>query len=150
MAAGSALAAIFALYAVLWDGVVLSASDITRPSPELELVWQMHAAAFALALPALGTTFLGAALATHASGLTRHWQRWLALASGVLLIAAGAANLAIADGSSLLFIGMPGYFAWIVWLFATGLRLVHAPVEPSAPVPHTSRQNGWPAGSAST
>ena len=86
----------------------------------------MHAAAFALALPALGTTFVAAALAAHASGLTPPWQRLLGVAGGGVLLAAGAANLAIADGSSLLFVGMPGYLAWIIWLLATGVRLVRA------------------------
>ncbi|MDR7255222.1 hypothetical protein J2X46_004224 [Nocardioides sp. BE266] len=126
VAAGATLAAVLALYAVLWDGVVLAAGDLVEPSPLLELAWQLHAAAFALALPALGTTFVGAALGTHASGLTPPWQRLLALGGGVLLIAVGTANLAIADGSSLLFVGMPGYAAWLVWLVATGVRLVRA------------------------
>jgi hypothetical protein len=58
------------------------------------MVWQLHAAAFALALPALGATFIGAALATHASGLTWPWQRLLGVAGGSLLILAGAGNLA--------------------------------------------------------
>src|SRR4051794_33969174 len=87
----------------------------------------MHAAAFALALPALGTTFIGAALATHATRLTPRWQLLLGVAGGNLLLAAGAANLAIADGSKLLlFVGVPGYFAWMAWLLATGVRLVRA------------------------
>ena len=124
MAAGASFSAVFAFYAVLWDGVVLSAGNLAEPSPVFELVWQMHAAAFALALPALGTTFIGAALAAHASGLTPRWQLLLGVAGGGLLLAAGAANLAIADGSALLFVGVPGYFAWMVWLLATGVRLV--------------------------
>ncbi len=126
VAAGATLTAVFALYAVLWNGVVLSADGLAEPSPELELVWQLHAAAFALALPALGATFVGAALATHASRLTPRWQRLLGVAGGGLLLAAGTANLAIADGSALLFVGMPGYAAWLVWLSATGVRLVRA------------------------
>src|SRR6476619_8039561 len=85
VAAGATLAALFALYAVLWNGVALSASELAKPSPLFELVWQLHAAAFALALPALGATFIGAALATHASGLTRPWQRLLGVAGGGLL-----------------------------------------------------------------
>ncbi len=124
VAAGATLSAVFALYAVLWNGVVLAATGLAQPSPVFELVWQLHGAAFALALPALGTTFIGAALATHASGLTPQWQRLLAVAGGVLLITAGAGSLAIADGSSLIFVGLPGYFAWLVWLLATGVRLV--------------------------
>ena len=127
VAAGAAFTAVMAFYAVLWDGVVLSAGELTEPSPVLELVWQMHAAAFAWSMPALGTTVIGAALATHASGLTPPWQRLLGVAGGSLLLAAGTANLAIADGSTLLlFTGVPGYFAWMVWLLATGVRLVRA------------------------
>ena len=42
-------------------------------------------------------------------------------------IAAGVANLAIADGSPILFVGMLGYAAWLVWLLVTGVRLVLMP-----------------------
>ena len=60
-------------------------------------------------------------------------QRLLGVAGGTLLIAAGTANLAIANGSALLFVGMPGYAAWLVWLLATGVRLVRArAAEPPA------------------
>ncbi|RYB89483.1 hypothetical protein EUA06_16065 [Nocardioides glacieisoli] len=126
VAAGAVLSAVFALYAVLWIGVVLAADGLTEPTPLLELVWQMHAGAFALVMPALGTTFVAVALATHAGGLTAPWQRWLGLAGGGLLVVAGTACLPIADGSSLLFVGMPGYAAWLVWLIATGVRLVRS------------------------
>ena len=126
VAAGATLSAVFALSAVLWIGVVLSAGELAEPSPAFELAWQLHAAAFALALPALGTTFIGAALAAHASGLTPAWQRLLGLVGGSLLLAAGVGNLAIADGSALLFVGLPGLAAWLVWLLATGVRLVRS------------------------
>jgi hypothetical protein len=126
VAAGATLSAVFALYSVLWIGVVLSAGELAGPSPAFELAWQLHAAAFALALPALGTTFIGAALAAHTSRLTPPWQRLLGVTGGGLLLAAGAANLAIADGSALLFVGLPGLAAWLVWLLATGVRLVRA------------------------
>jgi hypothetical protein len=126
VAAGATFSAVMAFYAVLWDGVVLSAGELTEPSPVLELAWQMHAAAFAWSLPALGTTFIGAALAAHTSRLTPPWQRLLGVAGGGLLLAAGAANLAIADGSALVFVGVAGLAAWLVWLLATGVRLVRA------------------------
>jgi hypothetical protein len=41
----------------------------------------------------------------------------------------GPANLAIADGSALLFVGLPGLAAWLVWLLATGVRLVRSDVD---------------------
>ena len=131
VAAGATVSAVFALYSVLWIGVVLSAGELAEPSPAFELVWQLHAAAFALALPALGTTFIGAALAAHTSRLTPPWQRLLGVAGGGLLLAAGAASLAIADGSALLFVGLLGLAAWLVWLLATGVRLVRSNSRPS-------------------
>jgi len=127
VAAGASFSAVFAFYAVLWDGVVLSAGNLAEPSPLFKLVWQLHAGAFALALSALGTTFIGAALAAHASRLVAPWQRVLGVAGGGLLIAAGVANLAIADGSPILFVGMLGYAAWLVWLLVTGVRLALMP-----------------------
>lgn len=129
LAAGATLSAIFVLVNVLQIGLALSAGGLAEPSPAFELVWQLHAAAFALALPALGTTFIGAALAAHASGLTPAWQRLLGLVGGSLLLAAGLGNLAIADGSALLFVGLPGFAAWLVWLLATGVRLVRSDVD---------------------
>jgi hypothetical protein len=124
VAAGATLSAVFALFQATHIAVVLAADGLAEPTPAFELVWQLHAAAFALALPALGATFIGAALATHASGLTRPWQRLLGVAGGSLLILAGAGNLAIADGSPLLFVGLAGFAAWPVWLVVTGLRLI--------------------------
>lgn len=124
VAAGATLSAVFALVIATHIAVVLAADGLAEPTPAFELVWQLHAAAFALALPALGATFIGAALATHASGLTRPWQRLLGVAGGSLLILAGAGNLAIADGSPLLFVGVAGFAAWLVWLVVTGLRLI--------------------------
>jgi hypothetical protein len=120
------LTAIFVLVNVLQIGLALSAGGLAEPTPEFELVWQMHAAAFALALPMLGTTFIGAALAAHASRLTPPWQRLLGLVGGSLLLAAGLGNLAIADGSPLIFVGLLGFVAWLVWLLATGVRLVRS------------------------
>ena len=138
VAAGATLSAVFALYAVLWVGAVLSAEELVEPSPVFELTWQLHAAAFAFALPALGTTFIGVASAAHASWLTPPWQRLLGVAGGGLLLVAGAASLAIADGSTLLFVGLPGLAAWLVWLLATGVRLVAAPTPLPSP-PHSKK-----------
>ena len=82
VAAGATVSAIFAFVIATHIAVVLAADGLAEPTPAFELAWQLHAAAFALALPALGATFIGAALATHASGLTRPWQRLLGVAGG--------------------------------------------------------------------
>jgi hypothetical protein len=124
VAAGATLSALFALTIATHIAVVLAAAGLAEPNPTFALIWQLHAATFALALPALGATFIGAALATHASGLTRSWQRLLGVVGVSLPILAGAGNLAIADGSPLVFVGVLGLAMWLVWLVAAGLRLM--------------------------
>ncbi|WP_235929080.1 hypothetical protein [Marisediminicola senii] len=74
----------------------------------------------------LGATCIGGAIAAHASGLTPAWQRVLGLVGGTLLLAAGLGNLAIADGSPLIIVGLLGFAAWLVWLLVTGVRLVRS------------------------
>jgi hypothetical protein len=74
----------------------------------------------------LGTTCIGVTLAAHASGLTPAWQRLLGLVGGTLLLIAGLGNFAIAEGSALIFVGLLGFLAWLVWMLTTGVRLLRS------------------------
>lgn len=129
VAAGATLSATLVLFNVTQIGLALSAPGLAEPTQAFKLVWQIHAAAFGLALPMAGMTCIGAALATHESGLTPPWQRLLGLTGGSLLLAAGIGCLAIADGSGLIFVGLLGFTAWIVWLVATGIRLMRTTAD---------------------
>lgn len=126
MAAGTTFSALSALTIATHITVVVAAVGLSEPTPSFQLMWQFHGAVFALGLPALGATFIGAALATHASGLTRPWQVVLGVAGGSLPILAGAGNLALAKGSPLLLVGVLGLFLWLLWVFVTGIRLTRA------------------------
>lgn len=126
VAAAAVLSAIFVLVNVLQIGLALSADELAEPTSAFELVWQIHAAAFALTLPMLGITCIGVTLAAHAGGLTPAWQRVLGIAGGSLLLAAGFGNFAIADGSALIFAGLLGFAAWLVWMIVTGVRLIRS------------------------
>jgi hypothetical protein len=129
IAAGATLSALFALTIATHITVVLAANGLTESNIAFEMMWRFHAACFALAMPALGLTFIGTVLATHANGLTRPWQRLLGVVGGILPILAGIGNLAIAGGSSILYPGVIGLFLWLFWLIVTGLRLIHMPLN---------------------
>ncbi len=126
LAAGAVASAVFVLFNVLQVGLALSADEFAEPTPAFELVWQMHASAFGLLLPMLGTLCIGATIAARASGLTPNWQRLLGLVGGSLLLAAGLGNLTIAGGSALIFVGLLGFAVWLVWLSTTGVRLIRS------------------------
>lgn len=126
--AGATLSAVFVLFNVTQIGLALSAGGLDEPTPAFELVWHIHAAAFGLAMPMIGTTCVGVSLAAHANGLTPVWQRLLGLVGGSLLLAAGVGSFAIADGSPLIFVGLLGFATWLVWMVAAGVRLVRGNV----------------------
>lgn len=126
VAAGATQSAGFVLVNVLQKGLALSAGGRGEPSSAFELVWHVHAAAFALTMPMLGATLIGAALAAHASGLTPNWQRVLGVVGGGLLLAAGVGSMAIANGSALMVVALAGLVCWLVWLLVTGGRLVRS------------------------
>ena len=110
---------------VLIDNVVVGWLGSPPYGATLKEVLAFHADHRAAVAVAVGLE----ALATHASRLTPPWQRLLAAAGGSLLLVAGVGNLAIADGSPLLFVGLPGFAAWLVWLVATGLRLMRTKAD---------------------
>ena len=124
MSAGATLSALFALTIGTHISVILMASSLTEPNVAFEMMWRLHAASFAISMPALGLTIIGTALSTHASGLTRPWQRLFGITIGIFPILAGFGNLAISNGSSLLFLGVLGLFLWKFWLIAAGVRLL--------------------------
>ena len=131
VAAGATLAALFALYAVLWNGVVLSAGE-SRAEPAVQA--RLAAACRSIRSGAVGARHhlhrrcAGGACESAGGAVAACARR----GRGVLLIAAGVANLAIADGSPILFVGLLGYAAWLVWLLVTGVRLVRPRGGPAA------------------
>lgn len=126
MTAGATLSALFAIFYATHIAVILASNTLIEPNSAFEMMWQLHAAAFALSFPALGLTFIGTALATHANGLTRPWQKALGVVGGTLPILAGLGNLGITGGSPLLYLGVLGLFLWLIWLIVTGVRLIRA------------------------
>lgn len=124
MIAGSALSVMFGLTIATHIAVIIAANNLSEANGVFEMMWRLHAATFALAMPALGLTFIGTALATHSNGLTRPWHLRLGLIGGSLPLLAGIGNLAIAGGSPVLYIGVLGLFLWLIWLILLGLRLI--------------------------
>jgi len=89
-------------------------------------LWSLHNATFALTFTALGTALLGLSIGAHAAGITPAWQRFAGVLGATLLLVAGLANGAVAAGSPILYVGLGGFALWIVWLVATGVRLIRA------------------------
>ena len=93
-------------------------------TPVFTALWSLHNAAFAMSFSALGVTLLGFSIGAHAAGISPTWQRSMGLLAAVLLLVAGFANAAVAEGSPIVFVGLLGFALWLVWLVTTGLRLL--------------------------
>ena len=128
MVAGSTFAALSAVFYASHISVIVAANSLSESNVAFQMMWQFHAATFALAFPALGLTSIGATFATHSNGLTKPWQRLLGLLSGILPIIGGIGNVSIASGSNLIATGVFGLFLWLIWLVVTGIRLIRGQV----------------------
>ncbi len=93
-------------------------------TPAFIALWMVHNAAFALAMTAVGVALLGFAVGMHVAGLTPAWQRTMGLVGATLLLVTGLANAAVASGSPIIYVGLGGFGLWLVWLVATGARLL--------------------------
>lgn len=93
-------------------------------TPVFAALWSLHNATFALTFTALGTALLGFSIGAYVARITPAWQRGVGLLGATLLLVAGLANGAVAEGSPILYVGLGGFALWIVWLVATGVRLV--------------------------
>lgn len=120
------LAPTFAAAAMFELTLLLMAGSITAQPATAELLWKLHAAAFAFAPLALAVAFLGLARASHLAGITAGWQWPLAAVAVALLFMAGVLSVPFAAGSTLMGLLYPGFIAWLVWLGTTGVRLLRA------------------------
>lgn len=91
-----------------------------------EVAWRLHFAAFAINMTALGITFFGFSMGAHAAGLIPAWQRSVGVVGAVLLLGTGIANTAVAGGSLAVAPGGIGFLLWLLWLLATGIRMLRS------------------------
>ncbi len=128
MVAGATFAALSAVFYASHISVIVASNSLSESNVAFQMMWQFHAATFALAFPALGLTCIGTTFAAHANGLTKPWQSLLGILGGILPIVGGLGNVAIASGSNLIAAGVLGLFLWLLWLVATGIRLIRGRV----------------------
>lgn len=128
MVAGATFAALSAVFYASHIAVIVAASSFSESNAAFQMMWQFHAATFALAFPALGLTSIGTTFAAHANGLTRPWQSLLGVVGGILPIVGGLGNVAVARGSNWIATGVIGLFLWLVWLIASGIGLLRGRV----------------------
>jgi hypothetical protein len=119
-------AAMVGVFSIVVGGNIAAVHLAEAGETAFAIAWRIHFAGFAVNMTVLGTAFLGFALGAHAAGLTRGWQRTMGVAGAACLLVTGFANTAVAGGSYIALVGLLGFIAWLVWLFATGIRLLRA------------------------
>jgi hypothetical protein len=119
---GTLFIAFFSTGLTLWAAPLLSADELTPAGADAYLGYD-DAGWVLLGLSgiSIGTMIIGVSLAALDHGWLPKWAGWLSLALGVVSLATFVAV---------------GFFAWAIWLIATGCFLLFGRTpERSAPVP---------------
>jgi hypothetical protein len=107
---GTLFIAFFSTGLTLWAAPLLSSDELTSAGAEAYLGYDdVGWVLLGLAGISIGTMIIGVSLAALAHGWVPKWAGWVSLALGVLSLATFVAI---------------GFFAWAIWLVATGLFLL--------------------------
>jgi hypothetical protein len=98
----------------------------------VDLLWDMHMAAFAFASLSLGMAIIGLSLAAVAARLVPSWFRVVGPAGGLVMIASAIPIKAVAEGVPATMIGLLGFLVWIVFLVVLGTRMWREKQEAAA------------------
>lgn len=129
------MASTFLLTTVLQIALVVLI-DVGADSSIIELIWIVHAAAFALNMPGLAVTLAGLAQVSRVSALGPNWLNSVALAGALCLLIAAVFAKQTIDGSPVLFVGLAGFATWLVWVPVNSIILIRRQARSSEP--HTS------------
>ncbi len=109
-----------ALQAVLTARVDSLASD-----GDLQLIWDLHTAAFVMSASSLAVVVLAFSLGSWISGqLVPRWTSLLGFAGVIALVAAGALVVSTVDGGPGIYAQLIGFIAWLVFLVTASIRLL--------------------------
>jgi len=107
-----------------WLQAVLAArAPQLAAAGQLELVWDLHSAAFAGSGTALCVTLAAFSLGAWTEGLVPRWTAALGLLGAASLLGSGLLAVGTLDGGVGIYLQLAGFAAWVVWLLTASVRL---------------------------
>lgn len=87
-------------------------------------MWITHNAIFGLLLVSIGVALAGLSAATATAGLVPAAWKKVGLIAAAALVVTGACNPALVGGSKLLYLGLAGFIAWVLFVTSAAVALL--------------------------
>ena len=135
MAARAAFAGIILLggaflTTTLLQAVLVSRVDELAASNQLQLLWDVHTAAFAMSATGLGVTLAGLSAASLFAGdLVPRWVAYVGLFGALFVTSGGVLVVGTLDGGPGIWLQLAGFATWLVWLATASFRLIREPAS---------------------
>ncbi len=91
---------------------------------QLQLIWDLHTAAFAMSGSGLGVTLAALSVgALVANAVVPRWAAIVGLVGAACAVAAGALVVSTISGGPGIWLQLLGFVAWLIWLVTASLNL---------------------------
>lgn len=101
--------------------------DSLAAAGDLQTIWDLHSAAFAMSASSLAVALLAFSLGSWISGrLVPRWASLVGFAGAAALVVAGALVVSTVDGGPGIYAQLIGFVAWLVFLVTTSIHLLRS------------------------
>ncbi len=109
------------------QAVLTARVDQLAEAGQLQMVWDLHSAAFAMSGSGLGVTLMALSVGALVNDtVVPRWVGLLGVAGAICATAGGALVVSTIDGGSGIWLQLVGFATWLVWLVAASVRLLGA------------------------
>jgi hypothetical protein len=113
------------LTTTLLQAVLVASVDELADANQLQLVWDVHTAAFAMSSIGLGVVLASLSIGSILAGdFVPRWTAYLGLVGALSLTCAGALVVTTLDGGIGIWLQLAGFAVWLVWLLVASVRLL--------------------------
>ncbi len=114
----------------LLQAVLAARVDQLAEAGQLQVVWDLHTAAFSMSGSGLGVTLAALSIgALLADAVVPRWTALVGLVGAVCAVAAGALVVSTISGGPGIWLQLVGFAAWLVWLVVGSLNLLRSEVR---------------------
>lgn len=118
------------LTTTLLQAVLVTRVDQLVAADQLQLLWDIHTAAFAMSATGLGVTLAGLSYGALVAGdLVPRWTAYLGLVGAVCVIGGGMLVVGTLDGGPGIWLQLTGFATWLIWLVTASVRLIREPAS---------------------
>ncbi|MDJ0924559.1 MAG: hypothetical protein QNJ77_08360 [Acidimicrobiia bacterium] len=113
------------------QAVLVARVEALAAAGQLQMIWDLHTAAFAMSGSGLGVTLAAlSAGALMTDSVVPRWTALLGFFGAVCVIAAGALVVSTIEGGPGIWLQLAGFGTWLIWLVAASLRLLRGEAAP--------------------